>query len=86
LLGRLGDDSEGVHGVGSEFWCAAMRTNKDEPADRKASAMAAPVCGRLRVLFEDVAAQSMPDQLQRLAVRLDAALERGDLLAPKIKS
>ncbi len=48
--------------------------------------MAAPVCGRLRVLFEDVAAQSMPDQLQRLAVRLDAALERGDLLAPKIKS
>ncbi len=49
------------------------------------SAVTEPVCGGLRVLFDEIAAEPMPDSLANLVDRLDGALERGELFAPKAK-
>ena len=43
------------------------------------SSSVAPVCNRLRVMFDKVAVEPMPDQLNDLAALLDSALERGEL-------
>ncbi len=67
---------------GSENWCSHMRTGDDD-SRRDASLVIDPVCGKLRALFDDVTQKPMPDQLERLAQQLDAALERGDLGAKR---
>ena len=50
----------------------------------KPSSMVAPVCDRLRALFDEVAEEPIPDLLTNLADRLDSALERGDLCQSKL--
>jgi hypothetical protein len=47
------------------------------------SGRVAPVCDRLRSLFDPVASERVPDQLTALADRLDGALERGELCSGK---
>jgi hypothetical protein len=42
------------------------------------------VCDRLRSLFDAVAEEPVPDQLIRLADRLDIALERGELRPSRV--
>jgi hypothetical protein len=77
LLDRRKADAFRVRG-GSENWCSDMRTGDDD-SRRDASPVIDPVCGKLRALFDEVTLEPMPDQLERLAQKLDAALERGDL-------
>jgi len=67
----------------TENWCSDMCNGNDD-LRRDASLVIDPVCGKLRALFDDVTLKPMPDQLERLAQQLDAALERGDL-GPKRK-
>jgi hypothetical protein len=68
------------------FWCSAMRKNESGSDVRKSSSSAAePVCGKLRLMFDDVAAEPMPECLASLADQLDSALQRGELFAPKPK-
>ena len=70
--------------VADEFWCSAMSRNGNGSDLRKsASSAAEPVCGKLRVLFDDVTSEPMPDSLANLCDRLDHAFERGELFAPK---
>ena len=47
------------------------------------SAAAEPVCGKLKLMFDDAAAEPMPDALACLFERLDIALERGELFGAK---
>jgi hypothetical protein len=44
----------------------------------RAFGQASPVCHRLRAVFGRVASEPVPDQLEALARRLEAALERGE--------
>jgi hypothetical protein len=44
----------------------------------RAFGQASPVCHRLRAVFGGVASEPVPDQLEALARRLEAALERGE--------
>ncbi len=55
----------------------------DDDLRREPSLVIDPVCGKLKALFDDVTRGPMPDQLERLAQQLDAALERGDLGAKR---
>ena len=69
-----------------EFWCSAMRKDGNGIETRKSASVAAePVCGKLRMMFDDAAAEPMPDGLANLFDRLDAALERGELFDSKAK-
>jgi hypothetical protein len=69
-----------------EFWCSTMRKNDGDVEKRKSSSVAAePVCGKLRLMFDDAAAEPMPDALANLFDRLDVALERGELFGSKAK-
>ncbi len=69
-----------------EFWCSAMGGNGNGSEKRKTtSAAAEPVCGKLRLLFDGVASEPMPDTLASLCDKLDSAFERGELFAPKTK-
>jgi len=83
LLGRPVAAPDQAAGAGKALYCTAMRDEDRQYSDQGASAMAGPVCGGLRALFGDIAAQVMPEPLERLAMRLDAALDRGELSAPK---
>ena len=63
-----------------------MRKNGSGPNVRKSSSFATePVCGKLRLMFGDVASEPMPESLSSLADRLDLAFERGELFAAKPK-
>jgi hypothetical protein len=81
-------DGEGMPSgvVVQELWCSAMRKNRTgSDAPMGVSAVTEPVCGGLRVLFDEIAAEPIPDSLANLVDRLDGALERGELFAPKAK-
>jgi hypothetical protein len=87
LDGRFMNDASPAGFISEEFWCSSMRKDANGVEKRKSSSVAAaPVCGKLRLMFDDdAAAEPMPDVLASLFDRLDTALERGELFGCKAK-
>jgi hypothetical protein len=72
--------------IAGERWCSTMVNKLNGLGGRGfGSSATEPVCGKLRALFDDVAAEPVPEQLANLVERLERALERGELpgLPPK---
>ncbi len=85
LGGRSAVGAIGADLLVSETLCKTMRIGAK--INQKGGSQAVdPVCGQLKVLFDDVANTPMPVHLERLAEQLDAALDRGELTARKPKS
>jgi hypothetical protein len=87
LLDRRAGSGASLPGfIPEEFWCSAMRKDEIGVEKRESSSVAAePVCGKLKLMFDDAASEPMPDALASLFDRLDIALERGELFGAKVK-
>jgi hypothetical protein len=85
--GRYGSGAAPAGFISEEFWCSVMGKEEAGVGARKSASVAAePVCGKLRLMFEDAATEPMPDVLACLFDRLETALERGELFAAKTKA
>ncbi len=61
----------------------AQRSFSEESMDTSRSPFSAPVCARLKSVFEPSVSEPMPVDLGRLLEALDDAYTRGDLFSPE---